>query len=297
MTGNDEMERKQCNGRKLMTFEEFCDALKETGAYQAEDGHIYRKDGSILSRQGRNGYYTLRKMFDNHTYYFMEHRVAYYFAHGKFDESLQINHKDFDRGNNHIDNLELMTCKENINYSKDAGRTNYVKGCDCPKAAFTEKEVQLIRYLKINGWKSKEINKLFGNKTTETTINRVVEKARYGNVLDASDVTAIYPLIVEKTRNKDLSWDESLKNAAFGLSGESGEVVDLLKKFFYQGQELDLVHLMLEIGDVFYYLYWIGMLLDIDIAEIYFANIEKLNKRYPQGFDIEKANHRVEGDV
>ena len=76
MTGNDEMERKQCNGRKLMTFEEFCDALKETGAYQAEDGHIYRKDGSILSRQGRNGYYTLRKMFDNHTYYFMEHRVA-----------------------------------------------------------------------------------------------------------------------------------------------------------------------------------------------------------------------------
>jgi hypothetical protein len=33
MTGNDEMERKQCNGRKLMTFEEFCDALKETGAY------------------------------------------------------------------------------------------------------------------------------------------------------------------------------------------------------------------------------------------------------------------------
>ena len=165
------------------------------------------------------------------------------------------------------------------------------------KQGFTEKEVQLIRYLKINGWKSKEINKLFGNKTTETTINRVVEKARYGNVLDASDVTAIYPLIVEKTRNKDLSWDESLKNAAFGLSGESGEVVDLLKKFFYQGQELDLVHLMLEIGDVFYYLYWIGMLLDIDIAEIYFANIEKLNERYPQGFDIERANHRAEGDV
>ena len=60
---------------------------------------------------------------------------------------------------------------------------------------------------------------------------------------------------------------------------------------------MDLVHLMLEIGDVFYYLYWIGMLLDIDIAEIYFANIEKLNKRYPEGFDIEKANHRAEGDV
>ena len=122
MTGNDEIERKQCNGRKLMTFEEFCDALKETGAYQAEDGHIYRKDGRILSRQGRNGYYTLRKMFDNHTYYFMEHRVAYYFAHGKFDESLQINHKDFDRSNYSIDNLEWCTHRNNVLYSRKADR-------------------------------------------------------------------------------------------------------------------------------------------------------------------------------
>ena len=99
-----------------MTFEEFCDALKETGAYQAEDGHIYRKDGSILSRQGRNGYYTLRKMFDNHTYYFMEHRVAYYFAYGKFDEKLQINHKDENKHNNCVDNLEWISRQNNLCY-------------------------------------------------------------------------------------------------------------------------------------------------------------------------------------
>lgn len=73
---------------------------------------------------------------------------------------------------------------------------------------------------------------MFGNKTAEATINRVVEKARYGNVLDASGVTAIYPLIVEKTRRKDLSKDEALKNATIGLSGECGEVTDIMKKFF-----------------------------------------------------------------
>lgn len=291
-TGKTAGERKN-----IMSFSEFCNALKESGAYQAEDGHIYREDGSILSRQGRNGYYTLRKMFGGHTYYFMEHRVAFYFAHGEFDESLQINHKDFDRGNNRIENLELMTCKENIHYTIAAGRKSYAKGCENPKSAFTEKEVQLIRYLKKNGWKSKKINELFGNKTAEATINRVVEKTRYGNVLDASSVVAIYPLIVEKTRRKDLSRDDALKNAALGLSGECGEVVDMLKKFFYQGQELDIIHLMLEVGDVFYYLYWIGMLLDIDISEMYFANIEKLNKRYPDGFDTYLANHRAEGDM
>lgn len=285
------------SSKEIMSFSDFCEALKECGAYQADDGHIYNANGKIMSRQGRNGYYTLRKMFNNHTYYFMEHRVVYYFAYGKFDEKLQINHKDFNRANNHIDNLELVTCKENIRYTINAKRARYIKGCECKNAAFTEKEVQLIRYLKKNGWKSKEINELFGNKTAEATINRVVEKARYGNVLDASGVTAIYPLIVEKTRRKDLSKDEALKNATIGLSGECGEVTDIMKKFFYQDNELDLIHLMLELGDIVYYLYWIGMLLDIDMTEVYFANIEKLNKRYPDGFDSYRANHRQAGDI
>ena len=289
MTGNE---------KHKMSFSEFCDRLIADGAYQSEeDGHVYRKDGSILSRQGRNGYYTLRKQYDGVAYYFMEHRVVYYMKYGKFNEELQINHKDFDRTNNRIENLELMTAKENINYSVDAGRKVVHKGAYNKRAAFTEDEVRLIRYLKENGWLSKQIRSMFDNRTTETTINRVVEKARYGEVLDASGVMAVYPLIVNKTCRKDLTKEDAIKNVLLGLSGECGELLDLFKKSFYQGSDLDLVHVQLEIGDILYYLYWIAMILDIDMSEIAIANIEKLNSRYPDGFDVQRANNRTDGDV
>ena len=287
----------QSNDSNIMSFAEFCDRLIADGAYQSDDGHLHRKDGRPLSRQDRNGYYTVRKMYDNNNYCFMEHRVVYYMHNGKFDEELQINHKDFDRSNNRINNLELMTAKENVRYTIDAGRNVILSGPDNPKAVFSEKEVQLIRHLKSNGWLSKEIRKLFDNKTTETTINRVVEKTRYGSVLDAASISSLYPLIVDKTCRKDLSKKDAILNASLGLAGECGEVLDLIKKAFYQGADLDLIHLMLEIGDVIYYLYWLAMLFDIDISDIQFANMEKLNARYPEGFDTVKANNRAEGDV
>ena len=158
-------------------------------------------------------------------------------------------------------------------------------------------EVRLIRYLKKNGWLSKQIRSMFNNITTETTINRVVEKARYGEVVDASGVMAVYPLIVNKTCRKDLTKEDAIKNALLGLSGECGELLDLFKKSFYQGADLDLVHVQLEMGDILYYLYWIAMILDIDMSEIAIANIEKLNSRYPDGFDVQRANNRANGDV
>lgn len=286
------------NKKNRMSFTEFCDRLIADGAYQSEkDGHIYRASGNILSRQCRNGYYLLRKQYDGITYHFMEHRVVYYMHNGKFDEGLQINHKDFDRTNNRIENLELMTSKENINYTINAGRKVVRKGPDNARAAFTEKEVQLIRYLKKNGWISKDIRKMFDNRTTEATINRVVERTRYGEVVDASGVMAIYPAIVEKTRRKDLNNEEALKNACMGLAGECGELIDLVKKYFYQGSDLDLIHAQLELGDIIYYIYWISMMLGINMSDIMFANMEKLSSRYPDGFDVERANNRAEGDV
>ena len=60
-----------------MDFFEFCERLKADGCHIGEDGHVYRKDGRILSRQCRNGYYMLRKMYEHPTYHFMEHRVVW----------------------------------------------------------------------------------------------------------------------------------------------------------------------------------------------------------------------------
>ena len=191
----------------IMSFFEFCERLKADGAYIGDDWHMYRKDGRPLSRRSRNGYYQLRKMYNNHTYYFCEHRVIWYFCKGVFDESLTINHKDFNRENNNIDNLELVTQKENLKYTRDSGRWDAAEGEKSGKAIFTNTEVQAMRYLKKQGWKYKEIQDLFGIKWGQT-LSRLLTGARYGNVTDASDVISIYPAIVARTWRTDIPKEE-----------------------------------------------------------------------------------------
>lgn len=274
-----------------MSFFQFCDKLIEDEMYIGEDNHIHRKDGRLLSRQARNGYYTVRKMYNTIKYTFMEHRIIWYFYYGKFDESLVINHKDFDRANNDINNLELITQKENIDYSKC--NMPDIRGHLNHKACLTEKEVQLAKYLCKHGYKQKEVAELLDVKNVNT-ISRAVSGARYGNVEDASSIISLYPLLVEKTRRSDLNIEEQMKNASMGLTGEAGEVVDIIKKYAYQGHELEIEELIDELGDVIYYLCWLCILLQIDFSEICFNNMNKLTKRYPNGFEAERSINRTE---
>ena len=277
--------------KERMSFFQFCDKLIEDGMYIGEDNHIHRKDGSLLSRQMRNGYYTVRKMYNTINYCFMEHRVIWYFHYGEFDESLVINHKDFNRANNDINNLELISQKENTDHSKC--NMPDVRGHLNHRACLTEKEVQLAKYLCKHGYKQKEVAELLDVKNANT-ISRAVNGARYGNVEDASSIISLYPLLVEKTRRSDLSVDEQMKNASMGLAGEAGEVVDIIKKYAYQGHELEVEELIDELGDVMYYLCWLCILLQIDFSEICFNNMNKLTKRYPNGFEEERSINRTE---
>jgi NTP pyrophosphatase (non-canonical NTP hydrolase) len=274
-----------------MTFPEFCERLRSEEAYIGPDNHMHRKDGRRLSHPCTNGYYMVRKMYDGKNYYFMEHRVIWYYYYGDIDENKVINHKDFDRGNNAIENLELVTQKENVAYSMNADRFRWLKGPESPKALFSEKEVQFIRYLCQNGYKQKDVAKMMDVKNVNV-ISRVVTGARYGNVMDASSIISIYPLLVEKTRRSDLPFQDQVINAVMGLCGETGEVVDLVKKTVFQGHPLDVNHMVEELGDVLYYLTWLAILFDIDISEIAFENMAKLNERYPNGFDPERSIHR-----
>lgn len=196
-----------------LPFSEFCDRLKSDKAYIGDDGHIYRKDGRPLSRLSRNGYYTVRKMYDGHVYCFMEHRVVWYFVHGSLDSTKVINHKDFDRGNNHIENLELISQKENTKYSRKNNRYPSNAGCANGRAALTEKEVQAIRYLAEHGWKQNVLAEMFGAKNPNL-ISRVVSGARYGNVENASSILAIYPTIVMKTTSTN-----RLSTSNLGMKG------------------------------------------------------------------------------
>lgn len=86
-------------------------------------------------------------------------------------------------------------------------------------------------------------------------------------------------------------------NAALGLSGEVGELNDMLKKWIFHEKQLDIEHLKREISDVCWYLALMCDSFEFNLDEIMQINIDKLKVRYPQGFDTYKANHRQAGDV
>lgn len=86
-------------------------------------------------------------------------------------------------------------------------------------------------------------------------------------------------------------------NGVLGLAGESGECVDMVKKFLFQGHELDKEHLAKELGDVAWYLAVTAHAIGYDLETILHMNVEKLRARYPDGFDPDKSQHRKDGDV
>lgn len=86
-------------------------------------------------------------------------------------------------------------------------------------------------------------------------------------------------------------------NGCLGLSGEVGEFNDLVKKWIFHNADFEETHLMKEAGDIFWYLALICDSFGWTMEEIMEMNIEKLEKRYPDGFSAEKSAHRQEGDV
>lgn len=85
---------------------------------------------------------------------------------------------------------------------------------------------------------------------------------------------------------------ESLSNYAMGLAGESGEVVDLLKKSVYHGHQFNAEELKGELGDVLHYLAGLATMCGMTLEDVASANIAKLQKRYPKGFSKEASINR-----
>lgn len=79
---------------------------------------------------------------------------------------------------------------------------------------------------------------------------------------------------------------------ALGLAGESGEVVDLVKKHVYHGTELNRDKFIKELGDVRWYMEILCSYVDVTMEEVERLNIEKLKKRYPNGFTTQASIER-----
>ena len=98
-----------------------------------------------------------------------------------------------------------------------------------------------------------------------------------------------YQKLAMTTLNKELNKKEMLLNSVMGLCGESGEAIDIVKKHYFHGHELDKEHLIKELGDIAWYLAEAATALDISLEDILSTNIDKLKKRYPEGFDKERS--------
>ena len=103
-----------------------------------------------------------------------------------------------------------------------------------------------------------------------------------------------YQQLAMVTLNPDLSKRDVLINGVMGLCGEAGEAIDLVKKHLAQGHELDREGLIKELGDVAWYLAETATALDVELEEVLLQNIEKLKRRYPEGFAAERSIHRCE---
>jgi len=91
----------------------------------------------------------------------------------------------------------------------------------------------------------------------------------------------------------DYSKDSLILNGVMGLCGEAGECIDIVKKHKFQGHALDAEKLLDEASDCLWYLAIIASGLDITLEEIAIHNVEKLKKRYPDGFDVSKSRIRL----
>lgn len=89
----------------------------------------------------------------------------------------------------------------------------------------------------------------------------------------------------------------NLSNVGLGLAGEAGECADIIKKFMHQGHSFDRGAFKKELGDVAWYLALGCTVIGEKLEDILALNIEKLKKRYPDGFDSERSKYRDSEDV
>ena len=132
-----------------------------------------------------------------------------------------------------------------------------------------------------------------------------IDFKRYEHFVDAvtSDSSKDFKSLVDRLGDLDRQGAniERLTTAAVGVSAESGEFLEIVKKMVFQGKPWDehnRKHLIIELGDILWYVAQATQALGVDFDTVIEMNIEKLEKRYPSGsFDIYKSENRRPNDL
>ena len=113
-----------------------------------------------------------------------------------------------------------------------------------------------------------------------------------------------YAALLTRMNKPELEDDcnlSQLLTAALGLTAESGEFTEIVKKIILQGKpynEDNVFHMKRELGDICWYIAQACMALDTTFDEIIEMNVDKLKKRYPGGeFNVHQSENRKEGDL
>lgn len=101
-----------------------------------------------------------------------------------------------------------------------------------------------------------------------------------------------YQKLSERTLNTELDWRDSMLNYTLGLAGETGEVVDIVKKGIFHGHEMSQDKMCEELGDALFYIAAIATMSKLSLSDIATMNVRKLKRRYPDGFSKEKSVNR-----
>ena len=117
-----------------------------------------------------------------------------------------------------------------------------------------------------------------------------------------SDPSKDYQSFIESLKLLDSQGSNinRLTTAAVGISAEGGEFMEIVKKMVFQGKpwnDDNREHLIIELGDVLWYVAQACMALEVSFDDVVATNVEKLKKRYPGGeFNVYHSENRKAGD-
>lgn len=136
-------------------------------------------------------------------------------------------------------------------------------------------------------------------------MSKKIDFAKYQNFVDevTSDASKDFLSLSDRLVELDEKGAniERLLTAGVGINAEAGEFLEIVKKMIFQGKpwnEDNRRHLIIELGDVMWYVAQACMALDISFDDVISQNVEKLLKRYPEGaFDVFYSENRSEDDL
>ena len=136
-------------------------------------------------------------------------------------------------------------------------------------------------------------------------MTKKVDLDKYLDFVDGvtSDSSKDFKFFIESLHNHDREGANinRLATAAVGISAEGGEFMEIVKKMVFQGKpwnDHNREHLIIELGDVLWYVAQACMALEVSFDDVVERNVEKLKARYPGGeFDVHYSENRREGDL